>query len=104
MVARKLKVIGAALGWGAQLHQTQNGPEMLQGYGLVPSDWQGLFYPPLRYVNDEKLNFQQRLEQVIAFNQNLAHQVTAVLHEHNLPVVIGGDHSTAIGTWSAVAN
>jgi ornithine--oxo-acid transaminase len=104
MTARKLKVIGAALGWGAKLHETQNGPEMLKGYGLVPSDWEGVFYPPIRYAKDKKLDYPQRLAQVVAFNQALAKEIEVVLREKKLPVVIGGDHSTAIGTWSAVAN
>jgi len=36
------------------------------------------------------------------FSNNLAHAVNKTLCERRLPIVVGGDHSCAIGTWAGV--
>jgi ornithine--oxo-acid transaminase len=103
MTTKKISILGAGLGWGAQLHEAQEGPAFLRKYDLVPNDWRCLLYPPVRHENEKKLSYEDCLQQVIAFNQDLAHEVGTTYREGAMPVVIGGDHSTAIGTWSAMA-
>src|SRR5581483_12394046 len=43
------------------------------------------------------------LEPIVQVSENLAHIVTAALQEHDFPLVLGGDHSIALGSISGVA-
>jgi arginase len=43
------------------------------------------------------------VERVAALCRDLADEVVLTLNERDFPLVIGGDHSVAIGTWSGVA-
>ena len=42
------------------------------------------------------------IERLEYFSNNLAHAVNNTLSEGRLPIVLGGDHSCAIGTWAGV--
>lgn len=46
---------------------------------------------------------QRRYELVARHNAGLADAVAAAMAEGDLPVVLGGDHAIAIGTWGGVA-
>ncbi len=103
MSMRKSAIIGAACGWGAQLHATQNGPQMLISCALLNSPWRRVIYPELRYPALKTLNYEERLTQITMFNKRLGNEVKETLQEGVRPIVIGGDHSAAIGIWSAVS-
>ena len=44
------------------------------------------------------------LSEMIASSQNMFHTVGGILEQGRMPVILGGDHSIAIGTFSAVSN
>lgn len=46
---------------------------------------------------------RSRLDAVETFSEALAHAVLRSMRQGRLPLVIGGDHSCAVGTWSGVA-
>lgn len=99
---RKIELIAASFGWGAKRHFTEHGPEILKSLGLFPQlPWRDLS-APLSEASDKHLSYLQRLEQVRFFDQRLAQTVSLVLQERHFPLVLGGDHSIAIGTWSGV--
>lgn len=107
---KDVALIGYASGWGAIRRQTQQGPAALQAYGLaerlqsfgIGADWFDIIRPqhsadPCIPVNDKRV-----CEQVVQVNQALYQCVCACLDKSLFPVVLGGDHASAIGMWSAV--
>lgn len=105
---KKINIIGAAQGWGAQLHQTELGAETFYQANVSANNasWHKIIYPTLRHVNqpakDPLLNYSQRLQQIIHFNQQLAKELHQLNNFNQFNVVLGGDHSIAIGTWSGM--
>lgn len=110
MDSKIIDLIGAGIGWGAQHHEAEWGPQALKDYGLLPmlqqkipdSDWRCFLKPSVPYTPNSKLIYSERLEQVAAFTQQLANEVIASFQQAHFPIVLGGDHSMAIGTWSGI--
>lgn len=94
-------LIGAALGAGAKIPETRFAPSHLKQMGIAEQlgiEWSKfLDTPPL--INP---SIEERLETVIHFNQDLCKVVQQTIKNQQIPLVIGGDHSIAIGTWSGV--
>ncbi|MFN6964807.1 MAG: arginase [Pyrinomonadaceae bacterium] len=44
------------------------------------------------------------LAEMVATSENIHRSVTGILERGELPVILGGDHSIAIGTFSAISN
>ena len=105
---KKIVFIGSASGWGAQIRGTEKGPYHFQNskeFSSLPSSWiwketlaplktaEEIFLPPgyltLPYVEDICLR--------------VAHSIEETLKNKDFPIVMGGDHSVAAGTWAAVA-
>ncbi|MBS0286541.1 MAG: arginase [Proteobacteria bacterium] len=101
MPSKKRELIGAAFGLGAAYPQAQEGPKTLQETVLKSAPWRTLLTPQTTYTTENKLSYEERLAHVEAFNQQLAKEVIASEKNH-FPIVLGGDHSIAIGTWSAL--
>lgn len=105
-----INIIGAALGWGAQLHEAELGPDVFNAAELAITlssftdknwQWQQTFYPQLRQQNNQTtLDYAQRLNQIAEFDQQLAQEVKQQAQKNVSYVVLGGDHAIAIGTWS----
>ncbi len=55
---------------------------------------------------DHDMRLDEAYEAVLHMSKGLAREVEEIFHAQPLtvPVVIGGDHSVAIGTWSGVTN
>lgn len=98
---RRIVVIGAASGAGAPDPGTAEGPEALRHYRVFHDT-------PLQHVVWDSILRVPRAQQdtplhaVAALSTRLAAEVEAVLLAGNFPLVVGGDHSCAIGTWSGV--
>ena len=98
---RNIIVIGAASGAGAPDPATADGPDALRHYRVFHDT-------PLQHVEWDTILRVSRAEQdtplhaVAALSARLAAEVEAVLSAGNFPLVVGGDHSCAIGTWSGV--
>ena len=99
--SRNIIVIGAASGAGAPDAATAEGPDALRHYHVFHDT-------PLQHVEWDAILRVPRAEQdtplhaVAALGERLAAEVEAVLLAGNFPLVVGGDHSCAIGTWSGV--
>jgi arginase len=102
-MASKIRIIGAASGLGAQDHGCEDGPVAFhrsQAWHEVERhpqiDWgKTLFASGASGVSE--------LGRIAALCRNLADEVALALRSDEFPLVIGGDHSVAIGTWSGVA-
>lgn len=98
---KPVQIIGVASGHGAQDRGCASGPEVLCEGGLAAQlagrgmdvHWRAMLQPQ---AGDE-------LSVVSAICTKLAGQVSAVIKEGGFPLVLGGDHSCAIGTWKGVA-
>lgn len=99
---RPIQIIAAASGVGARDPGCAKGPDAVWYSGLLsrPSrqgldiSWRKTLRPaptgtPLSIIHD--------------LNARLAQQVCDSAASGNLPLVVGGDHSCAIGTWSGAA-
>lgn len=97
---KPVQIIGVASGHGAQDRGCASGPEVLREGGLAAQlaqrgldvRWRAMLQPQ---AADE-------LSVVSAICTELAEQVAAVMQEGDFPLVLGGDHSCAIGTWKGV--
>lgn len=99
--SRKIIVIGAASGAGAPDAATAEGPDALRHYRVFHDtplqhvEWDAILHMP-REAQDTPLHA------VRALGERLAAEVERILQTGNFPLVVGGDHSCAIGTWSGV--
>jgi arginase len=99
--SRSIIVIGAACGAGAPDPGCAGGPIALRHYRVFHDtplqhvQWNAILHVP-RDAQDTPLHA------VAVLGERLAAEVEAVLRAGNFPLVVGGDHSCAIGTWSGV--
>jgi arginase len=110
-VKRKYKVIGAASGWGAQVRTCEDGPgfikdngcpAFLNQKGIEIFDWD-MLYPHTRF-QEKNIPLPESLPVIADFNRRLSDRVSTVMQQGFFPVVIGGDHSNALGTWNGVVH
>lgn len=100
-----LEVVGAAIGEGAGDSGCKFGAQGLRELGLVRALREaGARVEDGATVVSDPLRAQDRLGVVEEFSPRLAAAVRDVLSRGRFPLVIGGDHSCAVGTWSGVAD
>jgi arginase len=100
----RVEIIGAASGHGAPDPRCADGPAALQAAGLlarlraagINAGWRATVRP-------SAANAILPLAAVTQVNRELARQTTHSVTQGCLPLVLGGDHSCAIGTWKGVA-
>lgn len=99
---KDIRLIGAAAGRGAPDARCAQGPAFLEALGLASRLHAAGLSVAWQEMIQEPAGVQPPLQVVASICRRLA---AAVRREagHSLPVVIGGDHSCAIGTWSGVA-
>jgi ornithine--oxo-acid transaminase len=102
VVLPRVRFIGSASGAGAQVPGSEAGPDNLRAAGIVrrlaamgvDANWERTVYP----VADP-----DPFKTVAGLAVRVGAQVEAVLARGAFPVVVGGDHCCALGTWSAVS-
>ena len=101
-----IEFIGVASGWGAKVRDSEKGAELLKTTGFYKKHrnmlWERMVYP--QFSSAEKsisigMETKPILHDVFA---KISEQVKEIISKDHFPVVIGGDHSNAIGTWSGV--
>ena len=105
---RRYHIIGACSCWRAQIRACEKGPEVLvEGHVFerlkkkgIPIQQVEMLYPA-KQASEENIPPAQSLPLIYDFNLKLAHAVQRAVQNGSFPVVIGGDHSIAIGTWNA---
>ena len=99
---KEIVVIGAAGGYGARNHACQDAPEVLRTFDFLDQLKQsGIAYHWDGIVHLQE-NHADPLFSVVEMCTLLADKTGKILSEGNFPIVVGGDHSCAIGTWSGV--
>jgi len=115
MAAQKMLqpiLIGAASGWGSRNIGTEKGPHYLKQWGLeaallakgLTAPWQGMVQPSKPAAEAVISHRDDTFAEVLGFNDRLAGVVKNAVQTGHLPIVLGGDHSCAMGTWSGVVN
>ena len=107
---RRVSLIGAASGWGAGIRETEDGPLFLREFGLaeqlraagIDARWAAMVEPERRWAAAPAPTRGEVDRLVAAHNAALAREVASVARR-SLPVVLGGDHSIAVGTWGGLA-
>lgn len=103
------RLIGAASGWGAQLRACEEGPDILRSWGILEklrqhnipiSSWKMLY--PEKRAKRERVPLALALPLIYHLNLELAKEVEAAFSSFEFPIVFGGDHSIAVGTWNGV--
>lgn len=95
-----IDLIGVAMGLGGPDIGAANGPARLRHGGLadaVGGRWSPTLLPRVSAGNT-------RLDVSRELNDRLAARVHASLANNHFPLVVGGDHSIAAGTWVGVAH
>ena len=105
-----VSLIGVPTDVGASVRGAGMGPDALRVAGLVEAlrahkldvvDRGNLAGPPNPWQQPAK--GLRHLDEVVAWNRAVFEAVSATLAEGQFPLVMGGDHSVAIGSISAVA-
>jgi arginase len=102
---RTVELIGAAIGEGAPDRRCRAGPASLRQWGLgrrLSARGRSVRWGA-HVASDLSLLPQGPMAVVAEFSVRLAAAVVRSLDAGSLPVVVGGDHSAAVGTWSAAA-
>ena len=106
----KIAILGAQLDLGAARRGVDMGPsairyaglqERLELLGLDVHDYGNVSVeiPEVASVRDEKVRY---LPEILRSCSQLAHKLVDVLNEDFFPLVLGGDHSIAIGTLAGL--
>ncbi|MEI6628994.1 MAG: arginase [Alphaproteobacteria bacterium] len=109
-MANEWNIIGVGSGWGAQDMGTARGPEVLMNncptiFRSIPSfmsywhDTPLSFSNPLPLSNSQMLIYLNHLLKILTWLSNSTENVSL---KKNIPLIFGGDHSIAIGTWKGI--
>ncbi|SES36411.1 arginase [Salipaludibacillus aurantiacus] len=109
----KISIIGVPMDLGQNRRGVDMGPSVIR-YAGIEERLKNLGYevndrgnidigrpPQLDVKNEDNL---KDLEVVVEANQSLEEKVSEVIAEGDFPLILGGDHSIAIGTLAGVAN
>jgi arginase len=109
---RSLSILGVPLGYGASMAGVDMGPAALRvarinqriarlGYSVHDLGDMRLERPQTFPGADEKLKFVREISNAC---EQLAHEVEEILKAGQLPLILGGDHSIAIGSFAGAAS
>jgi arginase len=105
--------LGAATSWGAAQRGSEQAPMALWAGGLVEAlsrphvtvDWHAVI-EPLNAAPDRDMKLDEAYPALYDMTCALAREVEDIMLSQPLtvPIIIGGDHSVAVGTWSGMTN
>ena len=109
---RSLSILGVPLGYGASMAGVDIGPAALRvarlnqriarlGYSVHDLGDMRLERPQMHPEADEKLKYVREISSAC---EQLATEVESILNSDQLPLILGGDHSIAIGSFAGVAS
>lgn len=108
---KHITFLGVASSWGAAYRGPEQAPVILWSAGLAEAlnrphaavDWHGIL-EPFESAPEEDQRLDVVYPHILDVSNTVAREIAEILHAQPLtmPVVIGGDHSVAIGTWSGV--
>ncbi|MEO4055077.1 arginase [Solibacillus sp. CAU 1738] len=111
MLKKSIALIGVPSDYGQRRRGVDMGPsairyagvvERLQALGYTVQDEGDIWVEKsqVEHTQDEKL---LNLEEVVELSTKLAHKVECAVNDKHIPLVLGGDHSIAIGTLAGLS-
>lgn len=102
-------MVAAACGWGATTHTTEDGPAFFLAseefkHSKCSSLKHQILPAAISIHETNKISNAERAHLVYNFNYRLANKVSFLVKHKKFPIVLGGDHSIAIGTWAGLVN
>ncbi len=106
-----VSILGVPLGFGAGIEGVELGPramrvahlkKRIQGLGYDVKDLGNMTIPEPDYVADEDDN-PKYLPEMFSACEKISGEVYTILKTEQIPVILGGDHSIAIGSLSGVS-
>ncbi len=105
MDMKKIDIVSAAIGEGAMDGGCKYGASALLASGIAHSLTRaGCKVQALPAVTADPMLAQDRMDTVAQFSCALARTVSRAVRGDSQILVLGGDHSCAIGTWSGAAD
>ena len=105
-MVRKVRIIGSAFGKGARRAGCQDGPFELRMDKIersIPHEEIEVKWNKIIYTGDDPdYPDQPAMELVAEHNRKLCERMRFFSTSDMFPLVFGGDHSIAVGTWSGV--
>ncbi|OEG00228.1 arginase [Vulcanibacillus modesticaldus] len=109
---KDITIIGVPLDLGAGRRGVDMGPSAIRyanmkerleksGYNVIDIGNLNVPTPETYRIENEKLKYLREVKMV---NDELARKVSKVMKEERFPLVLGGDHSIAIGTLAGIAD
>lgn len=86
--------IGVASGLGGRQDSAGKGPPLIQETLPFSAPWQAMLLPQDRG--------RDKREKILDLNTRLARETYKAAKQGLFPIIVGGDHSCAIGTWSGI--
>lgn len=110
MTNKKIALIGAASGWGAQIRTNEDGPSAMRAFRLAEKlsqhnlqvEWDEIVFAKERGSQSSSMDPDVTLPHIVEHAERLCQRITESMKKGNFPVVIGGDQSTAVSIWSGV--
>jgi arginase len=110
--SKKVTIIGVFMDLGADRRGVDMGPSAVRdadlneqlaklGYDVADQGNIVVRSPEMMQIKDRKLKY---LPEIAVACQKLADDVEAALEEGSIPIILGGDHSIAIGSVSGLAS
>jgi arginase len=106
---KNVAFIGLASGWGAQVRETEKGPSALKDSDILSTlpfvwSWMEVLRPSKTAAEIHLPSGEETLPYIQDVCVRLAHSAEHALQTGQFPVVIGGDHSIAVGTWTGITH
>ena len=106
-----ISIIGMPLFYGCDKPGVEKGPEELRKNNLIDIFQENHTVYDLGDIEVEKVNAEDKflsnsklkyLDQVVTANNRLAAKVLTALENNTLPLIVGGDHSLALGSIAGI--
>jgi len=109
---RKVTIIGVLMDLGADRRGVDMGPSAIRvadlnarlaalGYEVTDAGNIAVHNPEMLPIRDLKLKY---LPEIVAASETVAERVNAALENGSIPVILGGDHSIAVGSVAGLAS
>jgi arginase len=103
--ARSVYLVGSASGIAAQNAGCEQGPQVLKDSTHLQGAFTTAALNPIwEAILTPNAHASSTLAKVSEHCRNLASEVAKLAHQQKFFMVFGGDHSSAIGTWSGAAS
>ncbi|MDE2337059.1 MAG: arginase [Alphaproteobacteria bacterium] len=108
----KAEIIGYDSGWGCRNYLCEDGPAAIPADHIlhklrslgVTAKWRGPLGIKFLGRHDQLETKEKTLPLVVEGLRRLFNHVKYAAENKSIPVIIGGDHTSAVGTWSGVVS